>query len=64
MLNLLGCSKNNFIKLINKMNYKSIEKENNIYFKYIPKKNKSYKTNNKKFNENSPFNVLKELSIK
>tara|TARA_Y100000590_G_scaffold448226_1_gene584570 strand:- start:46 stop:2529 length:2484 start_codon:yes stop_codon:yes gene_type:complete len=64
MLNLLGCSKDNFIKLINKMNYKSIEKENNIYFKYIPKKNKSYKINNKKFNEDSPFSVLKELSIK
>ena len=28
MLNLLGCSKDNFVKLIKKMNYKSTEKEN------------------------------------
>jgi len=64
MLNLLGCSKENFIKLIKKMNYKSIEKENKIYFKYLPFKNKEYKNVVKKTNENSPFNVLKELSIK
>ena len=64
MLNLLGCNKDNFIKLIKKMNYKSIEKENKVYFKYLPFKNKNYKNVNKKTNENSPFNVLKELSIK
>jgi ATP-dependent RNA helicase SUPV3L1/SUV3 len=64
MLNLLGCSKENFIKLIKKMNYKSIEKENKIYIKYLPFKNKNYKNVVKKNNENSPFNVLKELSIK
>jgi ATP-dependent RNA helicase SUPV3L1/SUV3 len=64
MLNLLGCNKDNFIKLIKKMNYKSIEKENKVYFKYLPFKNKNYKNDNKTINENSPFNVLKELSIK
>ncbi len=64
MLNLLGCNKHNFIKLIKKMNYKSIEKENKVYFKYLPFKNKNYKNDNKTINENSPFNVLKELSIK
>ena len=64
MLNLLGCNKGNFIKLIKKMNYKSIEKENKVYFKYLPFKNKNYKNDNKTINENSPFNVLKELSIK
>ena len=64
MLNLLGCSKENFIKLIKKMNYKSIEKENKVYFKYLPFKNKNYKNVNKQTNENSPFNVLKEFSIK
>ncbi len=63
MLNLLGCTKENFIKLINKMNYKSIEKENKIFFKYLPFKNKGYK-NYKKTNENSPFKILKELRIK
>ena len=34
MLNLLGCSKNNFIKLIQKMNYKTSEENNEFYFKY------------------------------
>ena len=67
MLNLLGCSKDNFIKLIKKMNYKSIEKENKVYFKYLPFKNKNNNNNNnnvKKTNKDSPFSVLKELSIK
>ena len=34
------------------MNYKSIEKENKVYFKYLPFKNKNYKNVNKKTNEN------------
>ncbi len=64
MLNLLGCSKENFVKLIKKMNYRSTEKENKIYFKYLPIKNKDYKNNSKKINKNSPFKILKELTIK
>ena len=64
MLNLLGCSKDNFIKLIKKMNYKSIEKENKVYFKYLPFRNNSNNNNTKKTNKDSPFSVLKELSIK
>ncbi len=64
MLNLLGCSKDNFIKLINKMNYKSIKKENNIYFKYSPQKNKNFKKDFKKTNKDSPFSILKELRVK
>ena len=64
MLNLLGCNKENFIKLIKKMNYKSVEKKNKVYFKYFPVKNKNYENNSNKTNKNSPFNILKELSIK
>jgi len=64
MLNLLGCNKENFIRLIKKMNYKSVEKENKVYFKYFPVKNKNYENNSNEKNKNSPFNVLKELSIK
>ena len=64
MLNLLGCSKDNFVKLIKKMNYKSTEKENKVYFKYLPVKNKNYKNDTKKTNKNSPFSVLKQLIIK
>ena len=64
MLNLLGCNKENFIKLIKQMNYKSFEKENKIFFKYLPIKNKNLKNNFIKTNDNSPFKVLKKLSIK
>ena len=39
MLNLLGCSKNNFKNLIKKMNYKITEKNDELFFKYFPKKN-------------------------
>ena len=38
MLNLLGCNKENFKKLLKNMNYKIIEKNEDIYFKYNPKK--------------------------
>ena len=64
MLNLLGCSKENFLKLIKKMNYKSYEKEDKLYFKYFPIKNKTLKNNKKIINNNSPFNVLKEINFK
>jgi len=40
MLNLLGCSEDNFVQLIKTMNYKSYQKENKLYFKYFPVKKK------------------------
>ena len=36
MLNLLGCSKDNFLKLIKKMNYKTYKKNDEFFFKYLP----------------------------
>ena len=33
MLNLLGCNKSDFIKLIQKMNYKTFTKDNDLYYK-------------------------------
>jgi ATP-dependent RNA helicase SUPV3L1/SUV3 len=36
MLNLLGCSKDNFKKLLQKMNYKIFDKDDETYFKYNP----------------------------
>jgi len=64
MLNLLGCNKENFIKLINKMNYKTFEKEKDIFFKYvlIKKKFKANKSNIKSID--SPFSKLINLNIK
>ena len=41
MLNLLGCNKENFKKLLKNMNYKIIEKKIMIYFlNIVPKKKK------------------------
>ena len=63
MLNLLGCSKLNFLKLIKYMNYNYFEKENEIYFKYIPKKEKKIKTYIKD-EKNNPFNILSQINFK
>jgi len=62
MLNLLGCSKENFKKLIQKMNYKVIEKNEDVFFKYVPKK-KFKKTFTKKTNKENPFGILKNLNL-
>ena len=64
MLNLLGCSKENFNKLLKKMNYKIYEKENEFYIKYIPLKKKTFKKHDKKDYSNNPFSVLNELNLK
>ena len=64
MLNLLGCNKDNFIKLIEKMSYKTFVKDEEIYFKYIKSKNvkKNYDFSaNKKDN---PFKILKHINFK
>ena len=63
MLNLLGCSKDNFLKLIQKMNYKTSEKNNEFYFKYMPPKQKIKKFFNKKQITDNPFNVLKNINF-
>ena len=61
MLNLLGCSKDNFKKLLKSMNYKIISRENEIFFKYAPKK--SFKKQNAKVLKENPFGVLKDLNF-
>jgi len=62
MLNLLGCSKDSFKGLIEKMNYKTIEKDKDIYFSYNPKK-QIRKTFKKTESSNSPFKILKNLNF-
>ncbi len=62
MLNLLGCSKDNFKKLLQKMNYKIFEKENETFFKYSPIK-KFKKINTKKISSENPFKILKNLNL-
>ena len=63
MLNLLGCSKENFLNLIKYLNYKSFEKENDTFIKYIPRKMKKInKFKNTK--SDNPFEVLNKISFK
>ena len=63
MLNLLGCSKDNFKKLIQRMNYKAYEKDNEIYFQYSPKKVKVKKVFKKTNTGDSPFKILKNINF-
>ncbi|MDC0150722.1 DEAD/DEAH box helicase [Candidatus Pelagibacter sp.] len=61
MLNLLGCSKENFKKLLRNMGYKITEKSNEVFFKYVPQK--KLKKVIKKTTKESPFGILKELNL-
>ena len=63
MLNLLGCSKDSFKKLIIKMGYKVTEKNENLFFRYSPKK-KFKKNSDKKIDKENPFGVLKNLNLR
>ncbi len=62
MLNLLGCSKENFKNLLKNMHYRILEKDNEIFFKYNPKKN-IRKNSNQKNKKESPFGILKNISF-
>ena len=63
MLNLLGCSKENFLKLIKKMNYNVSLENDKYFFKYSPNK-KNNKLTKSKFQSDNPFAALKQLNIK
>ena len=63
MLNLLGCSKDNFKKLLQKMGYKIFDRENETFFKYTPTK-KFRKDTIKKIDSENPFRVLKNLNLR
>ncbi|OCW76347.1 helicase [Pelagibacteraceae bacterium GOM-A1] len=64
MLNLLGCSKENFNKLLKKMDYKIYQKEKEIFIKYIPSKKNVFRKYVKKDDTNNPFSVLNQLNLK
>ncbi len=67
MINLIGCNKENFYKLLELMNYKRTKENNSeiVLFKYLPKSftNKKDKFK-KKSNKNSPFEKLSELRFR
>jgi ATP-dependent RNA helicase SUPV3L1/SUV3 len=62
MLNLLGCSKDNFKKLIIKMNYKVTEKNDEVFFRYFPKK-KFKKTNEQKTKKEKSIWCFKKFKL-
>ena len=62
MLNLLGCNKESFKKVLKNMNYKIFEKKDEIFFKYSPKKFNKKIINKKTIKEN-PFGILKNLNL-
>ena len=68
MINLIGCTKENFFKLLKLMQYYPIKNKDNDnkdeFFVYKPKFNKK-KTNkdNKKLSENNPFNQLSKIKF-
>ncbi len=63
MLNLLGCNRENFLKLLKKMNYNVSLENDKYFFKYNPVR-KINKKNRNKFESDNPFAALKELNIK
>jgi ATP-dependent RNA helicase SUPV3L1/SUV3 len=62
MMNLLGCSKENFYKLLVLMNYKKTQEIDTYYFAGVNRKNKEKLVLNK--NKASPFTKLLALNIK
>ena len=62
MLNLLGCNKDNFKILLKAMSYKISEKNNEVFFKYMPKKKVKFQNNKESIKEN-PFGILKNLNF-
>jgi len=67
MINLIGCSRENFYKLLELMNYKLVKKDGSkeVFFKYQPKNVKNEKTKfTKKIAKNNPFEKLSELRFR
>ena len=62
MMNLLGCTKENFFKLIGLMNYKKSKDSETYYFSGDTMKNKEKVIVSKK--KSNPFSKLLALNIK
>ena len=62
MINLIGCSKENFFKLLELMEYKSKKNKKEEFFIYKPKLTKNKKL--KKISKNTPFKKLSELRFR
>ena len=63
MLNLLGCNKESFVKIIKLMGYKVFDEKNETFFIYKPFK-KIKKSLDLRIKKNNPFEALKQLDLK
>jgi ATP-dependent RNA helicase SUPV3L1/SUV3 len=64
MLNILGCSKEDFEKLLKLMNYKKKDKDKDIFsYDFKHKDKKKIKKDNVKKIINNPFESLKNFTL-
>ena len=64
MLNLLGSNKENFIKLLQNMGYKTYKKDEDVYFKYASNKKNFIKKAKQIDKIDNPFKILSQLNLK
>ena len=63
MINLLGCTKENFLKLLVLMEYKYEEKNKEIFFQYKPFRKKIFEKLKKVNKDDNPFNILNNVNF-
>ena len=63
MMNLLGCTKENFLKLLVLMGYKYKERNKEIFFQYKPFRKKVFKKLKKVNKDDNPFNILNNVNF-
>ena len=63
MMNLLGCTKENFLKLLVLMGYKYKERNEEIFFQYKPFRKKVFEKLKKVNKDDNPFNILNNVNF-
>ena len=63
MMNLLGCTKENFLKLLVLMGYKYNERNKEIFFQYKPFRKKVFEKFKKVNKQDNPFNILNNVNF-
>jgi len=63
MMNLLGCTKENFLKLLVLMGYKYKERNKEIFFQYKPFRKKFFEKLKKVNKDDNPFNILNNVNF-
>ena len=63
MMNLLGCTKENLLKLLVLMGYKYKERNKEIFFQYKPFRKKVFEKLKKVNKDDNPFNILNNVNF-